>query len=68
MVRVAPLLFLLLACKKAPDPLAEQRKTCQELFAQKALKPGLSVDDCALQLKAREPPPTAAATPVPAPK
>jgi hypothetical protein len=63
MLRLAPLLclFSLVACK--PDPLAEQRKTCQELSAQKALKPGMSVDDCAKELKAREPPPTATATP-----
>jgi hypothetical protein len=55
MFRMAPLLFLLVsfACKRAPDPLAEQRKTCQELSASKSLKAGLSVEDCARELKVR---------------
>jgi hypothetical protein len=52
MFRMAPLFLLLaIACKKTPDPLADQRKTCQDLSDQKALKAGLSVDDCAKQLK-----------------
>ena len=55
MFRMAPfLLFAVVACNRAPDPLAEQRKTCQQLADQKALKAGLTVDDCAKQLKARD--------------
>lgn len=55
MFRMAPLFFLLaIACKQTPDPLADQRKTCQGLSDQKALKAGLSIDDCAKQLKAAE--------------
>jgi hypothetical protein len=47
------LLLLLLACNRAPDPLAEHRKTCEQLLEQKALKPGLSVENCAKELKTR---------------
>ncbi len=52
MKRAAILLFAL-ACNRAPDPLAEHRKTCEQLLEQKALKAGLSVEDCAKELKAR---------------
>jgi hypothetical protein len=58
MFRMAPFLFvaasLVMGCSRGPDPLAEQRKTCQALADQKALKTGLSVEDCAKQLKARD--------------
>jgi hypothetical protein len=55
MFRMAPLLLLAaIACNRGPDPLAAQRKTCQDLADQKALKAGLTVDDCAKQLKARD--------------
>jgi hypothetical protein len=47
----AVVLLLALACNRAPDPLAEHRKTCEQLLAQKALKAGLSVEDCARELK-----------------
>jgi hypothetical protein len=55
MFRMAPLLFLLsfAACNRGPDPLADQKKLCKELEAAKSLKAGMSVDDCAAQLKAR---------------
>ena len=42
-----------LACARAPDPLAEQRATCEQLYSQKALRAGLSVEECAKDLKAR---------------
>ncbi|HEX4382317.1 MAG TPA: hypothetical protein VH083_05195 [Myxococcales bacterium] len=51
---MAPLLFLLsLACNRAPDPLAEQKKLCTELEASKSLKAGMTVESCAKELKAR---------------
>jgi hypothetical protein len=55
MFRMAPLVFLLTlaACNRGPDPLAEQKKLCQQLADSKSLKTGMTVDDCALQLKAR---------------
>src|SRR5438477_1879965 len=45
-------ILLILACNRAPDPLAEHRKTCEQLLEQKALKAGLPVEDCARELKA----------------
>jgi hypothetical protein len=61
-MRRLALCFLLasIACKNTPDPLAAERATCAQLAERKQLKSGLSVDDCALQLKA--------AAPVPAPR
>ena len=55
MFRMAPLLFVLLsfACNRGPDPLAEQKKICQDLSDSKSLKAGMSVADCAKELKAR---------------
>lgn len=53
MHRLAICLFALSACKSTPDPLAEQRKTCAQLAADKQLKPGLTLDACAAQLKAQ---------------
>jgi hypothetical protein len=52
---MAPLLFVLLsfACNRGPDPLAEQKKICQDLSDSKSLKAGMSVADCAKELKAR---------------
>lgn len=51
---ILSLLLLPLACKAgAPDPLAEHRKTCQDLQDAKALRAGLTIDDCARELKAR---------------
>lgn len=50
-------LVLASACKNAgavPDPLAEQRKTCQQLAADKQLRAGVSVDDCARQLQSAD--------------
>lgn len=45
-------LSLAAACKDAvADPLAGQRQTCQKLAADKQLKPGVSIDDCARQLQ-----------------
>ena len=52
MKRVA-ILLVALACNRAPDPLAEHRKTCEQLLEQKALKAGLSVENCAKELKSR---------------
>jgi hypothetical protein len=55
-----PALFVVLvlasACKNAgaADPLAEQRKTCQQLANDKQLRAGVSVDDCARQLQQAE--------------
>ena len=40
------------ACKQAPDPLQEQRKACRELDASKSLRAGLTVEECAKELKA----------------
>jgi hypothetical protein len=70
MFRMAPLLvsLLALACNRGPDPLAEQRKTCQQLADSKSLKAGLTVDECAKQLKAAEPPKVEAASAVASPK
>jgi hypothetical protein len=52
MQRIAPLLALLLiACNKAPDPLAEQRALCRTLEAKHELRSGLGVDECARKLK-----------------
>jgi hypothetical protein len=55
------LYFLLasVACKNTPDPLAAERATCAQLAERKQLKSGLSIDDCALQLKASAPVPPA---------
>lgn len=53
MHRLAICVFALSACKSTPDPLAEQRKTCEQLAADKQLKAGLSIDACAQQLKAQ---------------
>ncbi len=50
-------LALVSACKNAaavPDPLAGQRKICQQLAADKQLRAGVSVDDCARQLQAAD--------------
>lgn len=60
MRRTAPLflflfLFLALACSRKSDPLASERKTCEELAAQQALRAGLTVDACAREIKAHEP-------------
>lgn len=46
-------LSFLAACKNAgaADPLAEARKTCQQLSADKQLRSGVSIDDCARQLQ-----------------
>ena len=56
MSRMAPLLFVLLslACNRAPDPLAEQKKTCTDLSESKSLKANMTVDDCVRELKARD--------------
>jgi hypothetical protein len=40
------------ACKQAPDPLDEHRKACRELDASKSLRAGLTVEECAKELKA----------------
>jgi hypothetical protein len=40
------------ACKQAPDPLDEHRKACKELDAAKSLRAGLTVEECAKELKA----------------
>ena len=40
------------ACTQAPDPLEEHRKACRELDASKSLRAGLTVDECAKELKA----------------
>lgn len=40
------------ACKPAPDPLEDQRKACRELDASKSLRAGLTVEECAKELKA----------------
>lgn len=52
-----PALFFVLiaaaaACKPAgaADPLEAQRKTCQQLAADKQLRAGVSIDDCVRQL------------------
>jgi hypothetical protein len=47
------LLLLAFGCNRAPDPLAEHRHACAQLAEQKALRAGLSIDDCAKELKAR---------------
>ncbi len=49
--------FILLAaglagCKRAPDPLADQRALCTTLEEQKQLRQGLTVQKCAEELKA----------------
>jgi len=49
----ALLLLLAFGCNRTPDPLAEQRRTCARLAEQKSLRAGLSVDDCAKELKER---------------
>jgi len=45
------LVILLVACK--PDPLAEQRALCKELRSRSELRKGLSIDECAKELKDR---------------
>lgn len=49
-------LVLTSACKNAgaADPLAASRKTCQQLAADKQLKAGVSIDECAQRLQAAE--------------
>ncbi len=57
MRRLALCLVLVLAaaCRNAAaDPLAAERKTCQQLAADKQLKPGVSIDDCARLLQAAD--------------
>jgi hypothetical protein len=40
-------------CKKAPDPLEQHRALCRSLAEGKQLRQGLSVEECARELKAR---------------
>jgi hypothetical protein len=40
------------ACKRAPDGLEEQRAACKELIDKGQAKAGLTVEQCAIQLKA----------------
>ena len=49
---LATLLLGSLACNRAPDPLDEHRKACKELEASKSLRAGLSIEECARDLKA----------------
>lgn len=42
----------LFACKRGPDPLADQRALCRSLEENKQLRPGLTVEKCAAELKA----------------
>jgi hypothetical protein len=54
-IRAASLLAVslaLCACTKAPDPLEEHRKACRDLQASKSLREGLSIEECAKELKA----------------
>jgi hypothetical protein len=39
------------ACNRSPDPLASYRATCEQLATQKQLKTGLTVEECAHQIK-----------------
>jgi hypothetical protein len=52
LVLLAAALCAVSACKQAPDPLEEQRKACRELDASKSLRAGLTVEECAKELKA----------------
>jgi hypothetical protein len=55
MLRLLAALLLLLsstACKRAPDPLEPHRKLCAGLEERKELRAGLTVEQCAKDLKA----------------
>jgi hypothetical protein len=41
----------LAGCKRAPDPLAESRATCERLQKEGKLKKGLAIEECAKQVK-----------------
>lgn len=41
-------------CKRPPDPLADQRALCKSLEERKQLRAGLTLDQCAQQLKAAD--------------